>query len=199
MITAETARFILRPFAAQDIDFLDELHSDPLVMRYLTGRVRSHDENLVNLKKLFDLEEEHGIGQRLVIRKEDNKPVGRCGMSFFYGTEEKGITAYYLDEKMLPDGATSFRMFELGYTFLRQEWGKGYATEAAAAMRDYGLNIQKLPEIHSVIMQENVGSVAVAEKIGAKRLGECRLLGNPSWDYLSQVSFGKPKNIEEEA
>ncbi|VAX03197.1 hypothetical protein MNBD_ALPHA03-853 [hydrothermal vent metagenome] len=197
MTTVETDRLILRPFMTQDIVFLDELHSDEMVMRYILGRTRSHDENIAYLNRLIEWQADHGIGQRLVIRKEDNRPVGRCGMSFFYGIAEDGIPTYHIDEKMLPSGAESFRMFELGYTFLRQEWGKGYASEAAAAMRDYGLNIQKLPEIHSVIMQQNAGSVAVAEKIGAKRLGECRLLGNPSWDYLSQLSFDKSDNIEE--
>jgi len=187
MITAETERFILRPFAATDIDFLDLLHSDAFVMRYLTGRVRAHDENMASLTSALFLEEEHGIGHRIVIRKEDNMPVGRCGISFIYGTGEKIMPTYYSDENLLPEGAKSFRMFELGYIFLRKEWGKGYATEAATAMRDYGLKVQKLPEIHSVIMQENAGSVAVAEKIGAKRRGGCLLKGKLSWDYLSQV------------
>jgi len=79
------------------------------------------------------------------------------------------------------------RLTELGYTFLREFWGKGYASEAAAAMRDYGLKVQKFPEIHSVIMQENTGSIAVATKIGAERLGECLCLGLPSWDYISRA------------
>ncbi|MBL4612546.1 MAG: hypothetical protein JKY91_02275, partial [Emcibacter sp.] len=46
MTIVETDRFILRPFEAGDIDFLDTLHGDAAVMRYILGRVRSHDENV---------------------------------------------------------------------------------------------------------------------------------------------------------
>lgn len=186
MTIVETDRFILRPFEEQDIDFLGALHGDERVMRYILGRVRSHDENIVYLKRLLVAQEQHGIGQRIVILKEDNSPVGRCGMSFFYSIREKDMPSYYFDPKTLPEGACVTRVIELGYTFLQKSWGKGYATEAAAAMRDYGLNIQKFSEIHSIIARENAGSIAVAVKIGAKRLGECLCLGSPGWDYISR-------------
>jgi len=197
MTTVETARFILRPFAAQDIDFLEELHSDPLVMRYILGRTRSHEENIAYLNRLIEWQADHGIGQRLVIRKEDNQPVGRCGMSFFYGAQVDGILSYQLSPEAFDGNGEITRVIELGYSFLRSEWGKGYASEAASAMRKHGLEVQKFPELHSVIIKENKGSVAVAEKIGAKCLTECLCLGSPAWDYLSQLPYDKPDNIEE--
>lgn len=186
MTIVETERFILRPFEEQDIDFLDQLHSDEIVMRYVLGRKRNHDENIAYLKRLVSLQEEYGIGQRLVIRKSDNQPVGRCGMSFFYGIWENDIPSYYVDTKAIPEGAEVTRVTELGYTFLRDSWGKGYATEAAIAMRDHGLRKQKFLQLHSIIIQENKGSVAVAEKIGAERAGECLCMGEPGWDYISR-------------
>ena len=184
MTMLETERLILRPFEGQDLDFLDILHGDEKVMRYILGRTRSHEENIVYLDRLLEWEEMLGIGQRLVIRKEDNRSVGRCGISLFYGTEKAGITSY----QPIPETSDALRVYELGYTFLQQEWGKGYASEAAAAMRDYSLNIQKLPEVHSIIMQKNTGSITVAEKIGAVRFGECFCFGNLSWDYISRLS-----------
>jgi ribosomal-protein-alanine N-acetyltransferase len=186
MTTIETDRLILRPFTAQDIDFLDVLHSDPLVMRYILGRTRSHEENIAYLNRLIEWQADHGIGQRLVIQKEDNQPVGRCGMSFFYGAQVDGTLSYQLDPKAFDGEGEVTRVVELGYSFLRSEWGKGNASEAAAAMRGYGLNVQKFPELHSIIIKENKGSVAVAEKIGAERLIECLCLGSPAWDYLSR-------------
>jgi len=186
MTVVETERFILRPFAAPDIDFLDRLHGDEKVMRYILGRVRSHEENIAYLERLLYLEQAHGVGQRLVIRKRDNEPVGRCGISFFYGVEQAGVVAYEPDPAALPEDAAPVRVVELGYSFLQEAWGRGYATEAARAMRDYGLKVQKFPELHSIIIQENRGSVAVAEKIGARRQGPCLCLGSPAWDYLSR-------------
>lgn len=185
MTIVETERFILRPFEAQDIDFLNLLHGDAMVMRYILGRVRTPEENRAYLDRLLTLEKDHGIGQRLVLLKDTLEPVGRCGFSFFYGIPEGPLTSYYVDPVALPDGAVPTRVVELGYTFLREAWGKGYASEAAAAMADYGLHQQKLTDIHSIIVKENTGSVAVADKIGARRLGECLCLGLPAWDYIA--------------
>lgn len=186
MTTVETERFILRPFEERDIDFLDLLHSDKMVMRYIRGRTRSHDENIVYLNNLLEAQEQHGIGQRIVIRKQDNRPVGRCGLSFFYGIWENDMPSYYFDPDTIPEGEEATRVVELGYTFLRQSWGKGYATEAASAMRDYGLNEQKFLQLHSIIVKENLGSIAVAEKIGAICMEECLCMGLPGWDYASR-------------
>jgi len=177
----------LRPFESGDIDFLDELHSDPRVMRYLLGRVRTHDENIAYLQWLLDLEASHGIGQRLVIRKDDNRAVGRCGISFFYQVHEQDMPSYYIDPAAITDRGTVTRVHELGYSFLQDYWGRGYASEAAAAMRDHALNSQQFPELHSIIIQENTASIAVAERIGARRVRECRCLGRPGWDYLSRL------------
>ncbi len=187
MTIVETDRFILRPFEEQDIDFLDELHGDDLVMRYILGRVRTHEENMTYLKRLQETREQHGVGQRIVILKEENKPVGRCGISFFYGIREQGMPSYYIDPKAIPEGVEATPIHELGYTFLRKGWGKGYATEAAAAMKEHGLKIQKFPELHSVMAQANVASVSVAEKIGAKCQEKCLCLGELGWDYISRA------------
>lgn len=187
MTTVETPRFILRPFEPEDIDFLDLLHGDERVMRYILGRTRDHDENIAYLNYLIKLQQDYGIGQRLVIRKSDNYPVGRCGMSFFYNISGGDVPSYYIDPKTIPENADYTRVYELGYTFLRESWGQGYASEAAAAMQNYGLRVQKIPALHSIIMQENSGSVGVAEKIGATRLGPCLCIGQPGWDYLSKL------------
>jgi len=187
MITAETERFILRPFETQDIDFLNELHSDEQVVRYTLGRTLTHDENLAYLQRLLDIEEEHGIGQRIVIRKQDGQPVGRCGLSFFYGTEEEGLTSYHFDPHNVTEGKEVTRVIELGYSFLQKYWRRGYASEAAAAMRDHGLKIQAFGQLHSIIRKENIGSLAVAEKIGAIRLQDCLCNGQPGWDYVSRL------------
>lgn len=185
-ITTETDRFLIRPFTADDIDFLDQLHSDPEVMRYILGRPRSHEENLGYLDNLLQMEAIEGLGQRLVIRKEDNQPVGRCGFSFFCGYEESEMTCYVGSPAAVPPGHGFRKVIELGYTFLRETWGQGYASEAAEAMRHHGHNVQKISEIHSIIDQANAGSVKVAERMGATRLGACLCLGSPGWDYLSQ-------------
>jgi len=179
----ETERLIIRPFVAADIEFLDQLHSDIEVMRFTLGRTRSHAENLKYLANLLSLEKDHGLGQRIVLTKQDGRAVGRCGYSVWSGVKRQGRVHYNFDSESLKAEETVFQMKELGYSFLREEWGKGYASEAAAAMRDYGRDILELDQVTALIDQENTASMAVAERIGLKRGAACLIGKAPSWHY----------------
>jgi len=57
---------------------------------------------------------------------------------------------------------------ELGYRLDQAFWGKGMATEAALAIKNYALNQLKIPTLISIIHHENVASKNVALKIGMK-------------------------------
>lgn len=56
--------------------------------------------------------------------------------------------------------------FELGYWIGRLFWGRGYATEAAAALADMGFATLNVDEIAALVFGENPASVRVLEKIG---------------------------------
>jgi RimJ/RimL family protein N-acetyltransferase len=55
---------------------------------------------------------------------------------------------------------------ELGYRFVKEVWGQGYATESALACKDYGFNELKFTRLISLIDPENMASIKVAEKVG---------------------------------
>jgi len=55
---------------------------------------------------------------------------------------------------------------EIAYDLNREFWGQGYATEAAAAVRDFAFGELGLQRIVSYIVPENIASRRVAEKIG---------------------------------
>jgi RimJ/RimL family protein N-acetyltransferase len=55
---------------------------------------------------------------------------------------------------------------EIGWTLIRKFWNQGYATEAAAACRDHAFDELGRDRVISLIAQENVASIRVAEKIG---------------------------------
>ena len=57
---------------------------------------------------------------------------------------------------------------ELGYRLLTHYWGKGFATEAAIAMKTYAFNEMDLTRLISLIETENIASIRVAEKNGFK-------------------------------
>jgi [ribosomal protein S5]-alanine N-acetyltransferase len=63
---------------------------------------------------------------------------------------------------------------ELGYWLGVPFWGKGYATEAAQAMLDYGFDTLNLHRIYASYYPENVASGQVLRKIGMRREGLMR-------------------------
>ena len=68
---------------------------------------------------------------------------------------------------------------ELGYRLATARWGRGYATEAAGAVRDLGFERFGLERIYVDVDPANAGSLAVARKIGARLIGPATHLGDP--------------------
>lgn len=60
---------------------------------------------------------------------------------------------------------------ELGYWIGRPHWGRGYATEAAAAMLDYGFETLGLRTVLAVTLEDNPGSLRVLTKLGFVEVG----------------------------
>jgi [ribosomal protein S5]-alanine N-acetyltransferase len=185
MYTLETERFILRPFCLDDVAFLDYLHSDIDVMQYTLGRTRNHEENINYAKTMIDLHDQK-LGHLVVIRKSDNQPIGRCGFSNFYGVEIDGMNWFYWGS---PEAVTKkgdiFKRLELGYTFAKDYWRMGYASEAAIACKNHGFIVEHYGRFSSLIIKENIGSIGVAKKMGAKFASECRTHDRVAVDYVS--------------
>lgn len=57
---------------------------------------------------------------------------------------------------------------DLGYRFMSQYWGKGYATEANAASLELGFKTLHLKKIIAMVMPLNTASIRVLEKLGFK-------------------------------
>jgi RimJ/RimL family protein N-acetyltransferase len=55
---------------------------------------------------------------------------------------------------------------ELGYWLGADEWGKGYATEAAGAVLDFGFRNLRLQRIYAQVLEGNSASCRVLEKLG---------------------------------
>jgi [ribosomal protein S5]-alanine N-acetyltransferase len=70
-----------------------------------------------------------------------------------------------------PDSPSSA---ELGYWFLREAWGKGYATESSSAMLDLGLRCLRYHRVWGKCHVDNVASARVMEKLGMTYEGTLR-------------------------
>ena len=66
------------------------------------------------------------------------------------------------------------RRGELAYWVGRTHWGRGYATEAAAALTRWGFDTMGLHRVHAAHMTRNPASGAVLRKIGMRHEGTLR-------------------------
>ncbi|MGV3614403.1 MAG: GNAT family N-acetyltransferase [Fimbriimonas sp.] len=74
--------------------------------------------------------------------------------------------------KALPgDGGAETPEIEIGWYVARDLWGRGYASEGAAAVADYALGELGLPELYAIVKPGNDRSVGVTRKLGMEPLG----------------------------
>ncbi len=145
----ETDRLFLRPWSKKESDrkVFHQLNSDKDVMHYFPFR-RSRieaDKVMEKMNANFALE---GIGWCAVCLKETNLPIG------FGGLAKVNFSKQLYNE------------VEIGWRILPEYWRKGYASEAATKLLEYGFNELKLQKIISFAVSDNVASTAVMKKIG---------------------------------
>jgi RimJ/RimL family protein N-acetyltransferase len=78
-VRLETDRLILRRPEAGDRDSYAEMWGDPEVVRFLGGRTLPPDEVPAGIERMLGQWERHGIGLFSVLRKDDDRLVGRVG------------------------------------------------------------------------------------------------------------------------
>lgn len=146
----ETNRLLLREMIAEDYPGIFELDSDAEVHRYLGNRpLQTIDDAKAVIAFIQKQYAENGIGRWAVIEKESGAFMGWAGFKLI--TEMCNNRSGYYD---------------LGYRFIRKYWGKGYATEAAATLINYGFNTLQLTEICAIADTGNQASVHVLQKSG---------------------------------
>ncbi|MDB5463157.1 MAG: family N-acetyltransferase [Phenylobacterium sp.] len=67
---------------------------------------------------------------------------------------------------------------DVGYAFLERFWGRGYASESAAAALAYGRETAGLKTIVAIVQPSNAGSIAVLRRIGMTFAGMIQLPGH---------------------
>jgi RimJ/RimL family protein N-acetyltransferase len=156
-VQLETDRLLLRLPRRDDLDAYAEAFADPEVVRYTGGITKSRAESAEAIERMLRHWDEHGIGLFSVVRKEDERVLGRVG--FLLWDVERWENA--MRERPGPRTET-----EIGWTLGRAHWGRGYATEAAVAVRDLALGELGLRRLVSLIARGNHASVGVALKLG---------------------------------
>ncbi|HVB11381.1 MAG TPA: GNAT family N-acetyltransferase [Bacillota bacterium] len=137
----ETARLLLRPLEARDLDGLIQIFSDPVAMRHYPS-TKTREEGAAWLLWCQGLAP---VGLHAAVLKADGAFVGQCGL--------------------VPQTVDGKDELEIGYLLLQAHWGKGLATEAAMAWRDHGFSLGR-NRLISLIDPANTPSIRVAERVG---------------------------------
>ena len=169
-IIAETPRLILREMLDEDAEGMFELDSNPEVLKYIGTPALTHiDQSREVIRYIQQQYVDFGVGRVAVILKENNTFLGWSGLKYMTETINNQ-TGYH----------------DLGYRYIQRYWGKGYATEAAIASRDYAFNVLKLDRICALIEPENIASQRVLEKTGLQFGNTCIAYGKSTdWYEMS--------------
>ncbi|CAM9695251.1 unnamed protein product [Phaeothamnion confervicola] len=141
-----TYRLALRRLTAEDAPFIFELVNDESWLRFIGDKgVRTlADAQKYILNGPVEMYARFGFGLWLVETRDGNTPIGICGL----------IKREALDD------------VDLGFAFLPQFWGKGYAFEAASAAMIYGKMALKLKRIVAITAPDNHRCAKLLTRLG---------------------------------
>lgn len=143
-----TERLVLCQLTAQDAAFILELLNEPAFLRFIGDRGVRNMENahqyLVNGP--MNSYKVNGFGLWRVDLIAGREPVGMCGLLKRDGLQD----------------------IDIGYAYLARHWSKGYASEAARAVKDYAFDVLGVKRLVAITDPVNLGSMHVLEKIGMK-------------------------------
>ncbi|MGA7355409.1 MAG: GNAT family N-acetyltransferase [Candidatus Cybelea sp.] len=147
-----TNRLYQRPWRLNDVENVLAMYAKPQVMRWIPGGVwdRSQTERFV--VRMIEMHEQERLCIYPVLLKESDAIVGHCGLNHL----ERGPEV------------------EIAFLFDEQYWGKGFATEIAAAVLQHAFGAIGLERVVAVAFPENVRSIAVMQRIGMKPIGIAR-------------------------
>jgi ribosomal-protein-alanine N-acetyltransferase len=143
----ETPRLRLRAWIEEDLPAFAAMNADPRVMEFLP-KILSRTESDAFAARIGTHFDRHGFGLWPV------EVLGVPGFIGFVGLSVPGYQTHFTP------------CVEIGWRLAYEQWGKGYATEAAKAALEYGFNELRLDEIVSFTVPENHRSVRVMQRLG---------------------------------
>ena len=158
----ETARLKLRRFRDDDASAVFAIIGDRVAMQFYPKTFNREDAKqwITRNQRRY---REDGYGLFAVTLKDSEEVIGDCGII-----------------KQNVEGTTAM---EVGYHFRRDQWGQGYATEAARACMGFAFESFGADRVISLIRPENVPSRRVAERNGMKLEREVVHYGLPHLVY----------------
>jgi RimJ/RimL family protein N-acetyltransferase len=156
--TLQTERLLLRRWRAADAEPFARINADPQVMEYFPATLSraESDELVARIERSFD---EHGYGLWAV------EVPGLLPFAGFVGLIAQRDPTYHFAPAV-----------EVGWRLAREAWGRGIASEAAAASLEFAFDQLGVEEIVSFTTAGNERSQAVMKRLGMHR--------DPTEDFL---------------
>jgi ribosomal-protein-alanine N-acetyltransferase len=135
----ETARLFVSEFTFQDTDFIIKLLNSPGWIKYIGDRSIKSKEDAEHYLQAGPMKSytQHGFGLYRVDLKSENKSIGMCGL-------------LKRDTLEFPD---------LGFAFLEEFAGNGYAREAAKAIVSFSREHLNLSTLLAISLPDNKKSI----------------------------------------
>lgn len=170
----ETARLWLRPWSPGDIRAYADILRHPDVMRYMGSGLRYTVKRAVaavlacgtdiefrwRMRRLVRHWRQWGFGEWAVEEKATGLLIGQIGLTHH------------------PDWIADPAKIEIGWVLARHAWGRGLATEGAAASLAYAFECLELDRIVSITWPQNVRSQGVMARIGLTPVGQTQWKGS---------------------
>ena len=165
--TLETERLLLKKLTPELFSQLFENYSETEAIKLLG--LSTHEEYL---KEKMKAEGGYKTYDRtilafLIILKETNETIGRCGYHNWYLDHHKAEIGYHLHQD--------------------KHKRKGYMTEAVTKILDYGFNELSLNRIEANVAPDNLASVTLIKNFGFSQEGHLRqhyVVGEETMDSL---------------
>jgi RimJ/RimL family protein N-acetyltransferase len=144
-----TERLLLRPWRQDDLDIYHRLRGDPGVVRYLYDEPLDREGARAKLDGLCSELDVPGQWTNLAVELADSgEVVGDVGIGWVSDVH---------------------RQDDVGYSFLPEHHGHGYATEAAAAMVELAFTNLGAHRVTGRLDARNTASARVLERLGMRR------------------------------
>ena len=151
-----TERLRLVPCVDEHLDGLCAMNSDPEVMRYITGRPESRADTQSMLERVKARWAKWGYSWWTIIERQSGEIVGA------------GCIQNLRREGAEPDPDCPL---EIGWRMRRDQWGRGFATEAAREMAEFAFAQRQASVLLAGCNPANAASIAVMKKLGMRYRG----------------------------
>ena len=151
----ETERLLLQEITEEDFDFIFELEARAESYKYEMGGRTLKDEVIKSCKYYIE-----------AVRKLPEEGAIKFIVSNKKGEKLGAVSVWCNWEKT--------KEWEIGYKFLKEYWGNGYASEAVAKVVDFAFKELSIHKLMAFINYENKNSAALAKRIGMVQEGHMR-------------------------